>query len=131
MKKLLIFTFLQLLIPTVIFGLFLLLLTNSPVISSSDKKSVYVVILITLGSGLFCGAIPCIAFGALTQRTFPNVNFQVKSLIYWLLSFLFTMLIWFPGGGGAEEGKIYLILGYASIAAICWIFLSKRYLSSL
>ncbi len=100
-------------------------------IPSSDKKSVYVVILMTLASGVFCGAIPCITFGFLTQRTFPNFNFQVKSLLYWFLSFLFTMLIWFPSGGGAEEGKIYLIVCYASIAAICWILLSKRYLSSL
>jgi hypothetical protein len=131
MKKLLTFTFLQLLIPTVIFGLFLLVLIISPVIPSSDKESVYVVIFMTLGSGLFCGVIPCIAFGALTQRTFPNFNFQVKSLLYWFLSFLFTMLIWFPGGGGGEEGKLYLIVGYASIAAICWILLSKKYLSNL
>ena len=137
MKNLLKFIFLQLFISSAIFGTLIFLIAYLPTLfveseSLSPKiigpvEFVYIVIL----CGIVFGLIPCSLFAFLTQKTFLQTNFKLKSLSYWFLSYAFTMTAWtlFSGRGTGELTGDYLFtLPFVIIAGTTWYKLSPRYL---
>lgn len=88
---------------------------------------------IYISSAFICGIIPCF-IGALFNRYkfFIALNFNLKSLYSWGISFVLTLLICFYTGvlGGTREilGRIILIVIPAAFSCVTWIYYSNKVL---
>jgi predicted tellurium resistance membrane protein TerC len=118
MKNVILFTILQILISSLTFGVLLFLL--NPMAAQ--------VILIC---GAVFGTIPCLFYAALTKYTFKSKNFTLKSMCYWFLSFVTTLILWvnFTQRGTGELRSDYIVMSiFGFFAAIVWWRLSAKLL---
>lgn len=127
MLKVLLFSILQILISSLVFGICLVLIA----FFLSGKLVFDNIIFVILVSGAVFGIGPCLLFAALTKYTFRKQNFTLKSMCFWFLSFVTTLILWinFAQRGAGELRSDYIVMSiFGFFAAIVWWRLSKKLL---